>query len=482
MIKRFFRDGLIYTLSSILTRGISIILFPIYVNILTPADYGILDYIQVLSTFLLIIVSFEVGQGLARFLPEVVSDRKLVKNYASSALFFIIILFIILGISAFLLSDTLAVLLFDDEIYAILIKLAAVNILKNAIVNQMIIQLQAELKALQSASLSFASGTLSIVFTILFLLVFKMGIVGALAAQVCSGVVVLAIGFFLVRKNLRWVFDLKALKTMLSFSLPLIPSSVCVVLAMYIDRIAIRNMMSLDDLGVYSVGYRIAAIITLVMVGFQRSITPLVYHHYKEARTPGDIATLFRLFVALALVTVSGLSLFSINILDLIAPPAYLSAYLVVPVLVFASIFGKIYIFAPGLTIAKKTKIVALINLVTALVNTGLNFLFIPRIGILGAAVATLIGSVLMAFGYFFWGEKYYSIPHYYKSSVLGTLSVSVVLAVFLIIDNTSRVMLAVKIAAFLFIVFVFLPLSKLIGRSDVHEAARFFGRIKEKE
>ena len=468
MIKRFFRDGFIYTLSSILTRGISIILFPIYVNILTPADYGILDYLQVLSSFLLIIVSFEVGQGLARFLPELVADRKQVKNYSSSALFFITVTFIFLGAAAFLSSKRLAVVLLGNEDYAVLIKIVAVNILKNAVVNQIIIQLQAELKAFQSASLSFANGTLNILFTILFLLVFKLGIVGALAAQVCSGLIVLLFGLYLIRNNLHWGFNLKALKTMLSFSLPLIPSSVFVVLALYIDRLAIRNMMSLEDLGIYSVGSKIAAVITLVMVGFQRSITPLVYHHYKEKDTPGQIASLFRFFVVLALITVSGLSLFSINILDVIAPPAYLPAYQVVPILVFASIFGKIYIFSPGLTIAKRTKIVAVINFITALVNTGLNFLLIPHIGILGAAVATLTGSILMAVGYFYWGEKSYSIPHYYRESLTGTLSVSVILAFFLIVDNVSLHMLFLKIAAFIFIVVVLLPLVKLVNKNDL--------------
>ena len=140
-----------------------------------PSDYGILDYLQVVSRFLLIIVSLEIGQAVARFVPDYVNNEKLKKDYCSSALAYILFVYLGTLILAFFFSKPLAFLLLDDIELSSLIKLSAILLLTSAIMSQIIIQLQAELLALRSAILSFLSGILSILLTIIFLVILKKG-------------------------------------------------------------------------------------------------------------------------------------------------------------------------------------------------------------------------------------------------------------------------------------------------------------------
>ena len=91
-----------------------------------------------------------------------------------------------------------------------------------------------------------------------------------------------------------------------------------------------------------------------------------------------------------------GMALFSKEILQLFTTPPYYSAWAIIPVLAMASMLSKLYIFAPGLDIEKKTKTIAMNNIVSAIMNILLNILLIPLLGILGSALATLISATLL--------------------------------------------------------------------------------------
>jgi O-antigen/teichoic acid export membrane protein len=95
---------------------------------------------------------------------------------------------------------------------------------------------------------------------------------------------------------------------MLRFSLPLVLSSLALIFAAYGDRIILRSTLGFQDLGIYGIGARLAAVITLVINGFQLGAAPLIYRHYDEPSTPAALAQLMRLFLAACLVGVVGLA------------------------------------------------------------------------------------------------------------------------------------------------------------------------------
>ena len=88
-----------------------------------------------------------------------------------------------------------------------------------------------------------------------------------------------------------------------------------------------------------------------------------------------------------------------------------------------AVFFHNMYIFAPGILIAK-AKIIPLIAIIGALLNLILNYAFIPSFGLLGAAYASLIVNKFILF-YLFLSNKYYKLPYKY---ILQLVSFSIVL------------------------------------------------------
>jgi O-antigen/teichoic acid export membrane protein len=148
------------------------------------------------------------------------------------------------------------------------------------------------------------------------------------------------------------------------------------------------------------------------MVGFQGALTPLVYTHHREPGIPHELARIFRHFAAFALLLSLGLSVFAREILMVITTPEYYAASVVIPLLVPAVLLSGMYIFAPGLGIAKKTGVIATINIGGAVLGVILNFALIPALGIQGAALATLLSSVTIFCTYMVYSQKVYFVPH----------------------------------------------------------------------
>jgi O-antigen/teichoic acid export membrane protein len=214
---------------------------------------------------------------------------------------------------------------------------------------------------------------------------------------------------------LSLAFDWEKCKQMLAFSIPLVFSGAGVFVLMYADRIAVRQLLSLSALGIYAVGYRLASVVTLSMVGSQMALTPLIYQHFDLPETPFQIARIFRWVLALALPLILFMSAFSREAVSLLATPHYGAASRVVFPLAVAFLFSNLYIFAPGAWIAKKTTTIALINVGAAVVGIALNWVLIPVFGLLGAAFANGAAAAAAFAAYVVVGQRSYPIPYAWK-------------------------------------------------------------------
>jgi len=210
----------------------------------------------------------------------------------------------------------------------------------------------------------------------------------------------------------RFTFDRHKLAEMLRFSLPLVPSSVGVFVTLYIDRVAIKELMTVADVGVFGIGYRVASVVSLLVIGVQLAVTPLIFSRYRDPEAPAALAQIFRAFVGMSLIVAVAMSIFALEILTVVTTPEFYAGAVVVPLLAPALLLSAMYVFAPGLGIAKRSGIQALIMIAGAVLNTVLNFLFIPVWGIVGAAAATLASAGAVLAVYMIVSQRLYHVPH----------------------------------------------------------------------
>ncbi len=423
MVKRFLRDSVVYSLSTFISRGISFFLIPIYTRVFSPEDYGIIDIMAIFASIIHLTVALEISQSVARFFADAGSLTEK-KSYASTALWFTAFSYLLFYIFVLVFAQPASFLILGMENANGLFLVGSFSIVCSGLFNFLNNQLRWQLQSLHNMISSLIMTIVSIFVTLTIVVGVNQGIIGVFWGQITGALVGSVIAFTFSRKSFAFIFDWKKWKEMVAFSLPLVPSGIGVFIAMYIDRIAIRHLMTLADVGIYGVGYRLASVVSLLMVGVQGALVPLIYQSYKNPNTPRQIAKVFRYFTFLALVLFIGMSFFSKEMLILLTTPDYYQAQIVISFLVASALFAGMYIFAPGLAIMKKTRVIALLAISSAILNSVLNFLLIPYFGIRGAAFATLISMVFKFVLYLRIANRYYQIPYEWKRIFLATAAV----------------------------------------------------------
>jgi O-antigen/teichoic acid export membrane protein len=410
-VRTAFGHGALYALGGALSQAIGLLLFPFFAQVLSPHDYGIIDLVALAGTFVGVTIALEISQGLGRYFLET-RDPEERRTLASTALVFTLVTYSVGAIAALLLVDPLTALLFGQGVKPSLTAVAIVGMWAGGILylTQFLLQIQLRPVAYGIVTLvTTGAGAATSVFLVFGL---KTGVIGVLIGQVVGCSAGAAVAFGLSRSLCGLRFDTERLKRMLAYSIPLIPGSAGVFLNAYADRIAIRTHLGISEVGVYGAGYRLALIVSLVLLGLQGALSPLVLAHHTEQQTRRELARLFRLFSAIALAVFLVMSLFAIELLHVLTRPAYYPGATIVPFVIAASFFGGMYVFAPGLNIAKRTGLFGLVFGLTGGVNLLLAFLLVRGLGIRGPALAFLIACAggfvtLMALS-----QRVYPVPH----------------------------------------------------------------------
>lgn len=423
MLRQIFKDSFIYSAAGLFTGGALFFVLPFYTRLFSVGDYGVYEYLSIIGTLMGVTVALEVTQALARFVSEVRSDTRKLRAHASTALWFTVFMHGLVISTVGLFGEGLALRLLGDARHAGVLLVAVVSFAIAGVVNVLVLQLQWELRAKASALLSVLTALGSIGLSILFVWGLGMGLVGAFLGPVAGGLLVLPIGLGLARGSFGLTFSLPALWQMVAFSFPLVFSSIGWVLSSYLDRLAIKELLTFADLGVYGVGFRIGGMVMLLMTGLQGAVSPMIFAHHQEPETRGRVAQMLRMFAAVALMLCAGLSVFAPELLLIFATPDYRDAVLVIPFLAASIVLSRFYIFAPGLYLSKKTGLLAGINIAMAFVNLVLNYVMIPYWGIIGAAVATLVAALASFATIMVFSQRYYPVPHRFAPLALLTIS-----------------------------------------------------------
>jgi len=417
MLRAFIKDSIIYLVPAVISRGLSLFLVPLYTRVLSPADYGSLDLLLVFTSLVNLTVALEVSQGVARhYGTEEDLNRKV--SYASTALWFTVFCYSMFLILAQIFSVPLGEIVMGRIGLESVFRIGLVYIWLNGIFYLIQNQFRWELRSTNYAVVSCSMTLVTVAVAVYLAYGLRMGLLGLLYGKVAGSFAGCAYGLWHLQNSFRLRFSLNRLKEMLIFSAPLVPSGIAVFISHYIDRIMLNHYLTLNEVGLYGIGFRLASVAGLAMVGFQGALTPLVYSNYKNPETPSQLERIFRTFLAVSLCMFLGLSLFASEILVLMTTPAFYGAAQVVVFLVPAILLSNMYIFSPGIFIAKKTHLILYINLIGAVLNTVLNWLLIPAMGISGAALATLLGYGCVFSVYMIISQRLYQIPHQWKRIV----------------------------------------------------------------
>lgn len=412
MIRELWRDGAIYAAGTIVSRGLALLLMPLVTRLLAPAGYGVFDLVVTAGVLINLVVPLETPQALARFWNEReagAAQRRLAGTAWT---------FGVLGYAGFVLAAWAAAPWLAPRVFGAGFveawQAGAVFIGANGAMLLLQSQLRWERRPLAYTAVSIAYG--ACVLLLLAVLWWRgtadvADVADVLWAHAAASLFVAAGARLALRGTLAWGVDAGELCAMLRYSLPLVPAGVAVFAATYLHRWMLGALGTLDDVGLFGVAARLGGAVTLVLIGVQTAITPLVYAHHREPGTPAALARLAEGFWCLALLACGAMALFARELLALLAGPAYAGAAPLVAWLAVAALLGQMYVFAPGIPIAQRTGWHLAITTAAALAGVLLSVLLVPLAGARGAALASVASALLFLGAWVVAGQRLYPLP-----------------------------------------------------------------------
>jgi len=446
-LKSTFKNALVYSLGNISTKLAGFILIPLYTSYLTVSDYGVLAILEISTQFLIAVFGFKLYSALLRFYWD--------KDYAAKqkSIFFTTFLFLI-AISVLMISvlsliiDQFSILLFDSTSFTYLLYLVLIAASLQMILQLILTLLRIEEKSFFFSLINITRLVITLALTVYFIVYQGRGVEGIYEAQIIGlGVSLLLLVKYAI-DHIDFRIELNVLKEMLTYSFPLIFAEISGVFFTITSRYCLKFLASLEEVGTFSLGYKIANTINVfVLASAMLAITPIIF---KKMHDPGNKRFYAKIMTYLGfgiIICVLWISLFSREIVKFLAQnQSYWDAYHVIPILAFTVIFTMLRdISLTGLHITKKTKIIGGLISIMALVNLGLNILLIPFWRSLGAAIATLIAQIIFFGAVYRIAQKAYPIP--YEIVKIGKM-IFTGLLLYLVAQFTNDLNLLIRIVA----------------------------------
>jgi len=384
---------------------------PLLTSLMTQEEFGI---VSIVTPFYLVLNTLtNVGLPLATFRLYNDSDEEDHQQNilgSSQALFFV--LAVLTALILVLFSKVISYALLGSEGYALVIQIIAILLVFETMnyYGTILLRLHVRPGALGIHSVVYVVSQMGLAIT--FIKFLELGIVGYWLGYLIGGVIGLLLMIWLNREHLRFKFSWQHAKELLRYGLPLIPTALTIIILQLADRYTIRYFIDLEAVAVYAIGYKIGAIVNLVLAPFSIAWPNFAFTTMNQPDAKKVYRDVFTYLLMgstfIALITY----VFRDQLIALVSPDSYQAASDIVPWIAISMIlYGINPILTLGPKIKKHTKPLAWISISTTIINIILLFVIIPWLGIIGAAVALVLSYLFLTVVSYFVGRQYYQFP-----------------------------------------------------------------------
>ncbi len=212
-------------------------------------------------------------------------------------------------------------------------------------------------------------------------------------------------GIILMVKNGHSVGKKEYWKYCLPLTIPLVFHSLASLVLGQSDQYMLQRMVGFDKTAPYTLAYTISTLANAVWLAFNNAWS-VWYFDKTDGEKHDEVRDLFKKYAGFVTLLTAGIMLVAPDLIHIVTmlpgKEAYTESVYLLPILMLGCYFAFLYTFPVAYeTYKHKTKYIAVGTIAAAALNIGLNFYFIPRLGLQGAAISTLIAyAMLFVFHY----------------------------------------------------------------------------------
>ena len=384
------KNTFIITIGKFATQILSFLLLPLYTGRLSSDEYGNYDFVIAVATFAIPIITLLLEESLFRFLIDAKNkhdETKIISNVVGFCLSSSIIICSITTILCVILKYKLGIYI------SIFVFSSVLMALGNSIV-------RGKGKISLFSLANFLLSLITILLNIILILVFNLGIEALIYSSVISNIFVSIFLFYKI-KIFEYLkidyFDKELIKSMLKYSLPLVPNTICWAVINLSDRLIIMFNLGASLNGIYSIANKFPNLIntfySFFNIAWRESSAKILKDRDKEKNYTSIYINTTKILMSITVVLI----VFVPIAYNILIDKSYHNGLIFVPILAFSVFYSSMSAFYGGIfTAFKDTKILGTTSFAAAFINLIINILFINKIGLYAAAFSTLIAFFII--------------------------------------------------------------------------------------
>jgi len=425
-LQRFFKDTIIYGIAAVLPRAINILLTRLHTEKLETDKFAENTWYFVFAAYFIAFLSFGMETAFFRFFSKEKEKGKVVSTS-----------FITLVVSTFIFL--LVLLLFNNN-FAIILGFANpthLKILTFVTALDLLVVIPYAYLRVTNRPIKFTFYKVSnIIIYAIFNLFFLWFVPYALKNNISLPNIITAsykttptvvyifianliaslVTFLMLLPSMfkfGFEFDKKILQKMLVYGLPIMVGSLAYVTNENLDKLLLVDEIGKDQMGIYAACYKLGVFMVLYVMAFRLGAEPFFFNHADKANAKETYAKILTWFTIIGaffmLIVISYINLFA----GILLAPEYFEALAIVPIILLANLFLGIYNnLSIWYKLTDKTKYGMYFSIFGAALTITFNVIFIPKIGYMASAWATLIAYSGMTTISYFYGKKHYKVPY----------------------------------------------------------------------
>ena len=437
----------IYGIPTIVGRLLTQFLTPLYTyGIYTTGEYGVVTSMYAYVSFLLVLLTYGMETALFRFSQSETDKDKVYSTSLISLLSTSVVFIVLAGMYAGPIASAIKLNGHGEYVMWFALILGA-----DAIANITFAKLREQNKAKRFAFIKSVNITAWIFLNVFFIwfcprvhshpdsslypLIEKVynpaiGVGYIFISNLIASVLTIVL-LFPDMFRIRFSFDTVLWKRMMVYALPLLVAGMAGMVNETMDRILLTYLLPADQamsqVGIYGACYKVAIIMTVFIQTFRFAAEPFFFSHAKEKDAAQTYADIMKYFVIICSIIFLG-TMMNISWIQYFVGEPFREGMDVVPILLLANLCLGVFINQSiWYKLTGQTRYGALLAIIGAFITLGLNFYWIPRIGYMGSAWATLVCYASMMVISYFMGHKHYPV-HYDLKRILGYLALSLLL------------------------------------------------------
>lgn len=381
-------NSAMYSFTTLLQKGASFFLLPLYTAFLTPEDYGIVNVVTSVSSFMAVLIMMALNGAATRF-----HYKNTDENYRKVLWGTITTIVFISSLGWGAVFFTFHHFLVDPFIGDIEYYPYAVIGLANVVITPLYLLFQSYLQARQEAFHysvnTFSHFLVQVGLAVVFIAVYKLGAVGMLLANVITSLIFFLYVLFFYIPKIKIGINKNVAIDSFGYSLPLLPHQISIWSAGTIDRLFLNGIKGKAVTGVYSVGQQFGQVVGTITYSVNQAFVPWFFQMIEKGKEGFRKIEKMGLFAVVGYSLIAfAISIFAPEILKVMVTDKFRDAWQIIPILCFAFVFHGVYFFYINILFIKDTGLVFIVTLGAMLIDIAMNIILVPLWGFFGAAVA----------------------------------------------------------------------------------------------